>query len=179
MISRSRASSSILFGTAFRNTRWRSDCLTPKKLFWDLDNRISERKERLLAAAFCRRISHLMSEDRCRRLLGMARYFGGLRADPTPVQSGLLIRLLDGIESRADGAAAPADLDEDRELADVLSGVTDDYYACYDESWGPTDTNLFATCDAASQASGFPSSTWTFGLDRIGAEWAITSVAMK
>jgi sortase A len=37
-----------------------------------------------------------------------------------------------------------------------------------------------ATCNGASQASdGFPPSIWTFGLDRLGAEWAITSVAMK
>jgi hypothetical protein len=37
-----------------------------------------------------------------------------------------------------------------------------------------------ATCNAASRAlDGLSPSIWTFGLDRIGADWAITSVSMK
>jgi hypothetical protein len=117
-------------------------------MLWDLKHRVSDRKERLLAAAFCQHISHLVSEDRCQRLIFEGVRFGTLSAVPTPERSDFLLRLLARIEDLADGVpSAPA---ADRLAADALSRVKGDYYSCYDESWGPMDTDLFATCEAAA-----------------------------
>lgn len=108
----------------------------------------SERKRRLLAVAFCRRIAHLMTEERCQRLLDEAERQGLFDGDK-PL--GSASSLLDAIElaSRYDEGPNQDDDHELREVTDRLRDVGHNYYACYVDGRGPFNYDLIATTEAA------------------------------
>ncbi|WP_162271540.1 hypothetical protein [Gemmata sp. SH-PL17] len=111
------------------------------------------RKERVLAAAFCRHVDHLMTEARCLKLLDVAKQLSVPQAT-APLEPSFLRAALYRIELCADGQGEPDELAEICELTDRLSRSTAGYYyACFDEDWGPFDHDLIATCEAISAVS--------------------------
>lgn len=67
---------------------WMRHCQYPDSMLYDeLPVPVSERKQRLLAAAFCRRVWHLLSDERGRQAVEVAeRYAEGL-VTPTELQA--------------------------------------------------------------------------------------------
>jgi hypothetical protein len=109
----------------------------------------SERKQRLLAVAFCRHISHLISEARCRTLLKWAKTLSAFGDDPIPKRPSCLLHAIDEAERCADGLIPIEEFAAASNVADRLSFVEEYHYACYVESWGPRDFKLFASSVAA------------------------------
>jgi hypothetical protein len=107
----------------------------------------TERQIRLFAVACCRRIFHLMTEDRCRKLVEEAN-----RCIPNEeqviVQPDFLRQTVEKVERLADGGAVEG-LAEDSDKADSLNQVRRNYYASHDESDGPVDHELMAAAEAA------------------------------
>jgi hypothetical protein len=118
-----------------------------------INRNASKRKKRLLAVAFCRHISPLISETRCRRLLKEAKRFSAFGDEPVPKRPTCLLQALDAAERCADGLISVEDLATLSHIADRLSFVAEYYYACYDKSWGPRDYKLIASSYAAAAVS--------------------------
>jgi hypothetical protein len=128
---------------------WRT-CTDLEWMIWRMDAGASERKQRLMASAFCRHVGHLMTEERCRRLLAEAERSYVFQGKAPPIAPDFLLSAVDEVEKCADALTGPETLAPVVELADRLSSATTNYYyACYDEGWGPFDHDLIATCEAA------------------------------
>src|SRR5262245_51433591 len=96
-----------------------------------LVNRSSQRRQRLFAAGCCRRIAHLLSEDRCRRLLEEAVRFGAFD-ESDPLGPDFLLASLALAEQLADGKIDSKQAGIAAEDAGRLETVKGFYYACYD-----------------------------------------------
>ena len=122
----------------------------PEWMFWHLNDKVPERKRRLLAAAICRHIGHLMTEARCRRLLVEAQRLSVYGTKPVPCKPDFLLLTLDEVERCADNLALVKSLAAAAKLADHIGSFTSDfYYSGYSKSWGAFDHDLIASCNAA------------------------------
>jgi len=109
----------------------------------------SARKNRLLAAAFCRHVVHLVTKKRCENLLEWAKRLSAFGDQPVPKQPDCLLSAIEEVERCADGFIPAGDLASASEIADRLSRVAGYYFACRDEDWGEIDYELIASSAAA------------------------------
>src|SRR5438552_16119901 len=66
--------------------QWRC-CTSPEAMLNHLTDRASPRKLRLYAIGCCRRIWHLLTDDRCRHAVNKAQDFVDGRATPTELEA--------------------------------------------------------------------------------------------
>jgi hypothetical protein len=112
------------------------------------ERRASDRKLRLLAVACCRRYWHLLDVEHCRKLAEVGdRMSGPFSPSGQPLNS--CQRGVELAELAADGPVDPEALEAAREAADLFHHPASDYSACYVEGWGPFDTELMASGNAA------------------------------
>jgi hypothetical protein len=148
----------------------------PDPMFDYLEGKLPVRKARLFAVACCRRIWDLMSEERCRRLVEVGVPLG---CENLPALSLRTCRdAVEAAERAADEPVNPAVLNKLAEAAYAFQYASQYYAACYDESWGPVDTDLFATGSATIAASSAAKVTGTYPSYRGTALRAARAVAL-
>ena len=106
----------------------------PKRMLEFIERRAGERKSRLLAAALCRHIEHVITSERTGRLLVEAQRFGVFYGEYRPGPPDCLLRTVEDVERCADGLVSVEMLAPASVLADRLSAVGGFYFDCYDES---------------------------------------------
>lgn len=115
--------------------------------------RLTDRKKRLLGIAMCRFLGELLDTEHTAKLLSEGKRLGSARrVDPKLLNDRTLFEsILREAETLAENLEdTGAETFRERvELADGLSFVGSDYYACYDESWGPIPHSLIASSEAA------------------------------
>jgi hypothetical protein len=109
----------------------------------------TDRQLRLFAVACCRRISHLMTEDRCKRLVAERGAFVALLEDWRALPPNFLMQTVEIVEQMAEGDDLIEELSEAGNNAFLLWRVRDNYYGSHDESDGPIDWELLTMCAAA------------------------------
>src|SRR5687768_3046895 len=107
----------------------------PGRMLEEIERRMSVRQARLLAAAFCRHIDHLVTPERGGRLLAEAQRFGVFYGEFRPGPPDCLLRALGDLDRCADDLIPAEAMAPASELADRLSAVGEYYFDCYVESW--------------------------------------------
>lgn len=135
-----------LRGPAVREVREMFGRLIPFEVY--PERRGSDRKLRLLAVACCRRHWYLLDEAHCRKLVEVGEHFEG-KFNPTGLPLDACQRALELVEVAADSPVDPKALTAASEAADLFHFPASDYAACYGDEWGPFDTELMASGNAA------------------------------
>jgi hypothetical protein len=123
-------------------------CQNPRSMLPYLKGKRTDRRKRLLAVGFCRRVQHLMESNRCRRLLEEAVRFGSID-ETDPLSPDFLLAALEEVEHCAEGLVTAKQITSTSDDAKKLADVKGFYYSCYDASWGAIDHDLMASCEAA------------------------------
>jgi hypothetical protein len=126
----------------------------PVPMFDYLEGKASDRKSRLFAVACARRVTHLLTNARCRKLIELAKQYSSLEFEGSSAPG--LSSGRDAVDLGERSADEPVDEEELNAAAERAYAFTfpaSDYAACFDESSGPFDTQIGATGSAAEAAS--------------------------
>jgi hypothetical protein len=126
---------------------WR-DCTNPMEMLEFLRAKASDRKLRLFACACCRRVWHLLTDDRNREAVEVAEAFADGRASVAALQAAR--QAADLAYSLGDDAAACAGVCAERYDLPLPPGVlpTEDYYDAFQ---GAADAAYSAACALAGK----------------------------